>query len=626
MKLFLRHIIYFLIQFIETIEYRKLNLDEDDFEKKILDTFQFTETELLVDSSEGWVPIFQVHKTQPYTIHKLVLSNGLSLDCADTHILFDENDKQILLKDLTIGCIIKTSLGDASVVSINKTCSKLTMFDLSVESTEHSYYTNNIKSHNTISTSIFLVHYLCFNYDKNLMILANKGATTKELIDKIKVIIANLPFFLKPGMYVNNEMSMKFDNGCRLFGMNTTKTPAIGFTVHFLYCDEFAHIPENILEPFWKAVFPTISSSLISRVIITSTPNGTNKFYDIYKAALEGKSDFHAIRIDWWQIPGKDENWKAKEIENLGSVEDFNQEYGCQFLAGSKLMLDSKTLRYLKSISSVYEWRSIDELDDLDIDYTGLEWHKKFDLDSITSDNRFVLSIDLADGGGGDYSVINIFKLIPAPIDAIKKRALYTDESDFFSLLQVGRYRSNESDIDVIKAIIEALIYYVLGQDITKIVLEINFDGKRLYDKLESHSKFYQDIFIHTYHNQSDKDKDKLKPGIKLRSNKKDLCLESKKTIKNLRIIPNESKTVGELSGFGRNKKGSFSCQTGHDDLAMTVVNLNVFFESPQFYEMVEEVYDNIDDRIKQEIENKLNNIEDDSNDIDTDFLSELME
>ena len=63
----------------------------------------------------------------------------------------------------------------------------------------------------SITSSIILVWYLLFNHDKNAMILANVGDTAEELMDKIKHIIKGLPFFLKPGMQVNNVMSMRFD-------------------------------------------------------------------------------------------------------------------------------------------------------------------------------------------------------------------------------------------------------------------------------------------------------------------------------------------------------------------------------------------------------------------------------
>jgi hypothetical protein len=105
----------------------------------------------------------------------------------------------------------------------------------------------------SITSSIILVWYLLFNHDKNAMILANVGDTAEELMDKIKSIIKGLPFFLKPGMLVNNVMSMRFDNNCRILAKTTTKTSGIGFTIHFLYMDEFAHINPNFIDAFFRS-------------------------------------------------------------------------------------------------------------------------------------------------------------------------------------------------------------------------------------------------------------------------------------------------------------------------------------------------------------------------------------
>ena len=43
----------------------------------------------------------------------------------------------------------------------------------------------------TICSSIFIAWYVLFNFDKNALILSNKGATTREIIDKGKTILEN---------------------------------------------------------------------------------------------------------------------------------------------------------------------------------------------------------------------------------------------------------------------------------------------------------------------------------------------------------------------------------------------------------------------------------------------------
>ena len=122
----------------------------------------------------------------------------------------------------------------------------------------------------TICSAIFLTWFLLFNFDKNVMLLANKGTTTREILDKIRAVVEGLPFFMKPGIIKKDVMSMKFDNECRIMGQNTTKNAGIGFTIHLLFLDEFAHVDSWIAEEFYGNIYPTLSSSQISKIVITS--------------------------------------------------------------------------------------------------------------------------------------------------------------------------------------------------------------------------------------------------------------------------------------------------------------------------------------------------------------------
>ena len=431
------------------------------------------------------------------------------------------------------------------------------------------------QSGKTITSSIFLLWYLLFNFEKNAMIMANIGDTAAELMDKIKVIMKGLPFFLKPGLIVYNVMTMKFDNGCRIMAKTTTKTSSIGYTIHMLYMDEFAHINPNFINQFFKSVYPTISSSQIARVIITSTPNGMNKFWELYKGAIEGENEFNPIRVEWWQIPNRDEEWKRKEIAALGSEEDFNQEYGCQFLSSSRLLLDSYTLKRLKNSEEQFIFHELSPFENSPIDYSNLIWHPKFDPASIFEKDgqRFYVSIDTASGGGGDYSVANIFKVAPMPSNVIKNKKFFEDESDFFCLLQVGIFRSNVIEIDEFKVLLEILIGGVLGVDNTRIVLELNYKGEILMDKLLDCEEFFDEMFVYTKHSEASS---RLKPGIKLTvKNKEKFCYDLKINTRSSKIIPCSKNGIHELANFGINPNGSFSSQIGKDDEAMTLVNIN---------------------------------------------------
>lgn len=458
----------------------------------------------------------------------------------------------------------------------------------------------------SITSAIILVWYLLFNHDKNAMILANVGSTAEELMDKIKAIVKGLPWFLKPGIIVNNVMSMKFDNGCRAIAKTTTKTSAIGFTIHFLYMDEFAHIHPNFIESFFRSTYPTVSSSKVSRIIITSTPNGMNKFYEIYQGAVTGENSFNPIRVDWWQVPGKDENWKKQEMANLGSEELFNQEYGNQFLSSSSLLLGSNELKKIKANETEYEWREMEAFEDLGIKYENFRWHPKFSLDNESFFGKsYVISVDLAGGTRGDFTVLNIFRVIPLPRKVIETMDDFEDESDFFGLLQVGIFRDNEIQIEDVKKLLESLILDIFDKEKLSVLLEMNFKGELILDKILSNDEVTQEVFLHTKHTESART---AKPGIKYNEkNKMKYCELLRYLSRQNRIILNEkSWTIPELFSFGLNNSGTYSSQSGHDDVAMTVVNLSALFDSSAFFDIVGELYDELDDNYRKLIEEKL--------------------
>lgn len=448
----------------------------------------------------------------------------------------------------------------------------------------------------SITSSIILVWYLLFNHDKNAMILANVGDTAEELMDKIKAIIKGLPFYMKPGMVVNNVMTMRFDNGCRVLAKTTTKTSGIGFTIHFLYMDEFAHINPNFIEAFFRSTYPTVSSSKVSRIIITSTPNGMNKFYEIYQGAITGENSFNPIRVDWWQVPGRDDEWKKREIGNLGSEELFNQEYGNQFLSSSSLLLGSDELKKIRKNEVEYTWRELSSLHYADINYENLLWHPKFDLDKCDHPGKkFVISIDLSGGGSGDFTVINIFKVTPLPKFVIEKIDEFEDEADFFGLVQVGVFRDNEIKLEEVTKLLQLLCSDIFTVDRVKIALEMNYKGELLYDKLMAREDFFDEMFLFTKHTEAARI---MKVGIKYNEkNKMKYCEVLRGLIKDDRILINDKKwTVPELFTFGLNNRGTYSSQSGHDDVAMTLVNLPGLFEGYDFNQLVGEVFDELED------------------------------
>lgn len=113
---------------------------------------------LEIETDNGWQPISAIHKTVPYDIWYIKTSSGLRLECADTHIVFDENYNEIFVKDIKEGYTkILTNIGPDLVIEVLQKNLQENMYDITVESTDHRYYTNGILSHNTT-----LLNALCY--------------------------------------------------------------------------------------------------------------------------------------------------------------------------------------------------------------------------------------------------------------------------------------------------------------------------------------------------------------------------------------------------------------------------------------------------------------------------------
>jgi hypothetical protein len=601
----LKNIILNLIQILESFEYRHKEFDQEDVTKKILSSID-TE-DVFISTDTGWERVSQIHTTQPYDVWRIELKNGMYLEGADRHILFDSQLNQVWIRDLKVGDHVITEDGPIPVASITRHNLSVSMFDVTVDSPNHRYWSNGILSHNTIGSSIFIAWYSLFNFDKNSLILSNKGSTTTEIIDKGKTILENLPFFLKPGVLKWDVFNTKFDNGCRIIGQTTTKKAAIGFTIHLLFMDEFAHIPNNFINTFYENVYPTVSASRNSKVIITSTPNGFNKFYDIYSAAEAGLSEFTPFRVDWWDVPNHDDDWMKREIANLGSEEAFNRQYGNQFISSSSLLLSSHSLKKMMQDQTEYVFYNIPEFEDLGINYDGLVWHPDFDLENEPADNEnyWLFSVDIAEGNGGDYSVVNIFKVELMDETDFKKIITPGSFIDFFRIKQVGVFRNNGYSIEDFAKIIYVLGFDVFYSENLKIIIEWNMFGSELLKRLETvfprRNNFDEETLVKFKHRA---DARVLNFGLKVkRDNKPIICQNFKKLISQNRITLSERQTIKEATTFGKLPNGSYAGQLGNDDLIMSSINSSEFFTTGDFSEFVEELYDLIDPNMRSKID-----------------------
>jgi phage terminase large subunit-like protein len=57
---------------------------------------------------------------------------------------------------------------------------------------------------------------MLFNSDKNILVIATKQDTAKNLVTKVRVMYDNLPSWLKTGVQEDNKLSLRFNNGSQI--------------------------------------------------------------------------------------------------------------------------------------------------------------------------------------------------------------------------------------------------------------------------------------------------------------------------------------------------------------------------------------------------------------------------
>lgn len=86
-----------------------------------------------------------------------------------------------------------------------------------------------------------------------------------------------LPNWLKPGVVEWNRSSISFDNGCRISAEATSGSSGRGSSINVAILDEFAFLKPGVEDEFLQSVFPVVSSSKNSKIIIVSTPHRNGK-------------------------------------------------------------------------------------------------------------------------------------------------------------------------------------------------------------------------------------------------------------------------------------------------------------------------------------------------------------
>lgn len=200
--------------------------------------------------------------------------------------------------------------------------------------------------------TVYALWKVCFFDHQRIAIVANKGETAQQIFERIRMSFEDLPVYLKPAVKSWRKDGFELSNGSNIIISSASTSAIRGRSINILIIDECAHIPNDLMKELWKSVIPTISANDDGEIITISTPNGAdkdNKFYEIYLDAKTPDTVWKMEVVNWWDIPGRDEEWKKREIATIGSLHDFQQEYENFFHAPGKAAIDPELLEKLKT-------------------------------------------------------------------------------------------------------------------------------------------------------------------------------------------------------------------------------------------------------------------------------------
>lgn len=400
----------------------------------------------------------------------------------------------------------------------------------------------------TVIAGIILWHIL-FNNDYNIGILAHKHSQSREILSRIQLAYEWIPDWMQQGIVEWNKGSIELENGSKVVTAATTGSALRGGSYNMIYLDEFAFIPSNMQEEFFRSVYPTISSGQTSKIVITSTPNGMNYFYKIWVDSEEDRNEYNRVEINWWDTPGRDEKWKEQTIKNTSELQ-FQQEFECEFLGSSNTLIKASKLRQL-----VYR--------------TPLEENQHLKIYAQPDKTRqYAMVVDTARGLGNDYSAYIIFDITTTP---------YT---------MAAVYRNNE-----ISPLLLPDVIYNMGKQYNycPILVETNDIGQQVADILY-HDLEYENLIFGT---QNERDGQiisggfagrRMHYGVRTTKQVKRIgCSNLKNIIESDKLIVEDYNLIYELSRFIAVRQSFEADEGATDDLVMCcvlfgwMVNQNIF-------------------------------------------------
>ncbi len=234
---------------------------------------------------------------------------------------------------------------------------------------------------------------MLFFKDKNILCIATKQETAKNMVTKVKFMYENLPSWLKVDAAENNKLNLRLKNGSQIKATSASSDAGRSEAVSLLLIDEAAFI-DNIGE-IWASAQQTLATG--GGCIALSTPYGTgNWFHQTWTRAEAGENDFIPIKLPWFVHPERDEAWRKRQDELLGDPRMAAQECDCDFSTSGDIVF------YPELIDFYQKTYIKDPLERRGADQNLWVW------EPADYTRNYVVVADVSRGDGKDYSAFHV--------------------------------------------------------------------------------------------------------------------------------------------------------------------------------------------------------------------------
>lgn len=417
------------------------------------------------------------------------------------------------------------------------------------------------QSGKSVSTAAYITWNIIFNQNVKALLLADQQDKALEQLKRIKEMIENLPIWMQMGVKKWAEKRIILSNGSEVRAAATHAKAAAGYTVNFLYLDEFALVDDNIAMAFISSVMPTVSSDPNAKIVITSTPRGKNQFYKMWdknerkaKQGILAPDDFITFGIRWNDVPGRDDDWRKSEIEKIGEIA-FKQEYDCEFEGSLATLVHAD---FVKALKDKYMQDPLNVLDDKKLRIFSWPISKK-DVDE--NNYEYLITVDPAMGTNQDYTVAQVW--------------LVRSNTD---VEQVAIYQSN--DIPPPNFVSKILALCKMYHNPFVIIETMEPAGGIILGLLMHNSNYYNVINM-----QKDGIGFRMSHERKIKS-----CTLLQVYCEKQAIKIRDENTYAEIEMFGKKHNTYQAIGDNHDDCVMSVLSMLYYINSPYFYGNIDAV------------------------------------